>query len=305
MSKYWDKRVKQWVKSQDISDRELSDRLVKYYKHTSDELQDDIARYYAKYGTDNVLEYKELLTDIRDEPDELKRLIERTDEFMNMYPEYAHLTEVRNSIYKLNRLESLNYSTQLRLMELGAIEQREIEAHLKQSYGAMYKQVAKELGLGDAFLSTNAQVVQHTIFDKWVDGKNFSDRVWDNKEKLMNQLQTRIRDGFVRGDNFESLTKVMTERLGVGYNDARRLIWTESSYIMNQASAQPYIDSGQVEYRINAILDNKTSQICRSLHDEVFSFEDRKVGINFPPFHPYCRTMIVGVNTPRTVEDIN
>ncbi|WP_187364856.1 minor capsid protein, partial [Nosocomiicoccus massiliensis] len=162
----------------------------------------------------------------------------------------------------------------------------------------------KELGLGKSFLSINSAVARNTIYDKWVDGRNFSDRIWANKGKLVNQLQTTIRDGFIRGDNYNSLSDLLVKRLDVGFSDAKRLIWTESSFVMNQASAQPYIDAGHTEYRINAIIDNKTSKICRHMHDEVFKFEDRKVGINFPPFHPWCRTMIVGVKAPRTLDDI-
>lgn len=304
MSNYWNKRVKEYVKSQNISDEELSNRLIKHYIRTSNEINKQIGEYYLKYGEDNIVEYKMLMEDLKDYPDELKKLIERTDEFMKDYPEYEELRDIRNSIYKLNRLEALQYSTQIELMKLGAIEQKEMEQHLIDTFGKAYLNTAKELGLGKSFLSINSAVARNTIYDKWIDGRNFSDRIWINKGKLVNQLQTTIRDGFIRGDNYNSLSDLLVKRLDVGFSDAKRLIWTESSFVMNQASAQPYIDAGHTEYRINAIVDNKTSKICRHMHDEVFKFEDRKVGINFPPFHPWCRTMIVGVKAPRTLDDI-
>ena len=304
MSNYWNKRVKEYVKSQNISDEELSNRLIKHYIRTSNEINKQIGEYYLKYGEDNIVEYKMLMEDLKDYPDELKKLIERTDEFMKDYPEYEELRDIRNSIYKLNRLEALQYSTQIELMKLGAIEQKEMEQHLIDTFGKAYLNTAKELGLGKSFLSINSAVARNTIYDKWVDGRNFSDRIWANKGKLVNQLQTTIRDGFIRGDNYNSLSDLLVKRLDVGFSDAKRLIWTESSFVMNQASAQPYIDAGHTEYRINAIIDNKTSKICRHMHDEVFKFEDRKVGINFPPFHPWCRTMIVGVKAPLTLDDI-
>lgn len=304
MSNYWNKRVKEYVKSQNISDEELSNRLIKHYIRTSNEINKQIGEYYLKYGEDNIVEYKMLMEDLKDYPDELKKLIERTDEFMKDYPEYEELRDIRNSIYKLNRLEALQYSTQIELMKLGAIEQKEMEQHLIDTFGKAYLNTAKELGLGKSFLSINSAVARNTIYDKWIDGRNFSDRIWVNKGKLVNQLQTTIRDGFIRGDNYNSLSDLLVKRLNVGFSDAKRLIWTESSFVMNQASAQPYIDAGHTEYRINAIIDNKTSKICRHMHDEVFKFEDRKVGINFPPFHPWCRTMIVGVRAPRTLDDI-
>ncbi|WP_222859707.1 hypothetical protein, partial [Nosocomiicoccus massiliensis] len=82
MSNYWNKRVKEYVKSQNISDEELSNRLIKHYIRTSNEINKQIGEYYLKYGEDNIVEYKMLMEDLKDYPDELKKLIERTDEFM-------------------------------------------------------------------------------------------------------------------------------------------------------------------------------------------------------------------------------
>lgn len=290
---YWKNRQKQWMDNQTKMDDRTLKQLEKHYKRISKELEKEIAHYFKEYGKDDVIEFREMLEDLSDEDRQL--LFEKMDDFSVKYPQYAHLMPVRESIYKLNRLEGLHYTTQLQLLELGAIEQVELENHLIETYGKRYKQMMHELGLGDTFVAINQSIVRDTIFSKWVNDENFSDRIWANKEKLLNQLQTRYRDALARGDNYEQLIKEIIERFDVAYYDARRLVWTEANFVYNQAHTHAYRNAGVEEYEISAILDNRTSKICEELDGERFRFDELRVGINFPPFHPFCRTTFIGV----------
>lgn len=73
------------------------------------------------------------------------------------------------------------------------------------------------------------------------------------------------------------------------YN-ARRLIRTESAYVAGQARAIGYEHNGTKKYEYVATLDLKTSEICRNLDGKVFFVKDKKVGVNYPPMHPHCRS---------------
>ena len=59
-------------------------------------------------------------------------LMEQMDEFAKKYPQYAHLMPVRESIYKLNRLEGLQYSVRMQQLEIGAVENEKITEHLNR-----------------------------------------------------------------------------------------------------------------------------------------------------------------------------
>src|SRR5690606_24916723 len=222
--------------------------------------------------------------------------------FAEKYPEYAHLLPVRESIYRLNRLQGLHYSTMLKLLELGAIENRELERHLRETYGYHYKQMMRELGLGHRFVAMNEAIIRDTIYSGWINEENFSDRIWNNKEKLLSHLQTRYRDALARGDNYERLIKEVRERFGVSYHDARRLVWTEAAFILNQAHLHAYNNAGVEEYELVASIDSKTSVICHRMNGKVFRFDELEVGVNFPPFHPHCRTTFIGILEPRTID---
>ena len=103
---YWQKRQQQLNKSLEKDEERLKKRLSSYFDTEYRKLEKQIAAYYEQYGTDNVIQYRRLMEEL---PKEDKRLlIEQMDAFAEKYPEYAHLMPVRESIYKLIRLEGLS-----------------------------------------------------------------------------------------------------------------------------------------------------------------------------------------------------
>src|SRR5690625_3413487 len=291
MSNYWHKRQEKWIRNQDKIDAQFTRKIERYYRQTAKELEKEIATYFSIYGEDNVIQFRELLKDLPKRDKDL--LYQDIDAFIKKHPGYKHLVPVRTSVYKLNRLEGLHYSTQLKLLELGVIEQKEFERHLMQTYRKNYETIIDELGLGKLFLSIDDSIIKSVMNTKWINDGNFSDRIWQNKEKLLEHLKTVYRDGLVRGDNYRKMSLSIMDRFGVAYNDAKRLVWTESSFVLNQAHIQPYIELGYTEYELNAIMDSRTSAICKEMHEKVFRFDEMRVGVNFPPFHPWCRTTFV------------
>lgn len=297
---YWNKRQTQWIRNQDKADLVVSNRLKKQYSKTARELENEIAGYFNRYGKDEVLEYRTMLQDLSEKDKNL--LYQDLDAFAEKYPNYEHLMPVRESVYKLNRMQGLHYSTQMKLLELGAIEQEKFEKHLLQTYGKNYEALMSELGMGGSFNAMNDEIAKNTVFTKWIDDKNFSDRIWINKDKLMSQLRNGYRDALIRGDNYDKITAMIVKRLDVGAYDARRLVWTESSFVLNQSHTRPYLDAGLKEYELNAIMDSRTSDICRNLDGERFKFDEMVVGENFPPLHAFCRTTFISVDLDKLLD---
>lgn len=62
-----------------------------------------------------------------------KLLMEKMDEFAEKYPQYAHIMPIRESIYKMNRLEGLQYSIRMQQIEIGAVNNEQIRAHLERN----------------------------------------------------------------------------------------------------------------------------------------------------------------------------
>ncbi|MCO7125106.1 minor capsid protein [Sporolactobacillus shoreicorticis] len=297
MSSYWENRMIQLYNAQDKRNTKLDKRLRKEYLRLEEQIKKEVASYYAKYAVNDVIEYRQLVLALSQSERDL--LYKDYQEFARRYPQYQRLMPVRESIYRLNRLEGLQLSTRQRMVELGVFEQEGFEKLLKEAYSSGYLSTMKGLKNAPSFFSVSDDALQLTMNEKWIDGKNFSDRIWSNKEKLINTLNTEIRDAIIRGEDYQQMSQLIQHRMGVGAEDARRLIETESSFVMNQSNKKAFEDAGVERYEITAIMDRRTSAICKSMDGREFAFKDAKVGVNYPPFHPRCRTTAVPIENDR------
>lgn len=286
--KHWNERAEKLFKSIEKNEEQLNKKLAEYYKVEAERLNKLIASYYAKYGKDNVIQYRELLKKLSD--GERKLLIEDIDKFIEKYPKYEKLKKVRESIYKLDRLESLKVSINLSQMELAEKEVEEVKKYLEDVYKTGFDYANKELGYPTNFNSYNKEAVKKFINKSWVGGINFSKRIYNNRDKVSKWVMTEFADGVKRGESYDRLIKKMMNRFQeVSKSSAKRLVTTEASYILNESSIKVFEDEFD-EYKYNAMLDTKTSKLCRRLDGEVYKISERKAGKNFPPMHPNCRS---------------
>ena len=49
--------------------------------------------------------------------------------------------------------------------------------------------------------------VKNAIYEKWLDGSNFYDRIWNDKQKLLRELNTNLVHGITRGDSPDKMIK--------------------------------------------------------------------------------------------------
>ena len=181
---YWQRRQQELNKSMEKDEEKLKKRLSSYFDTEYRKLEKQISQYYQQYGEDNVIQYRRLMESLSDSDRRL--LMEQMDRFSEKYPEYAHLMPVRESIYKLNRLEGLQYSVRLQQLEIGAVENEQITAHLNRQAMRGVNAAAEALGFGKNFYSNNPDITKLFVNVPWSNGENFSQRIWGNTDKLAN-----------------------------------------------------------------------------------------------------------------------
>lgn len=283
---YWQKRQQQLNNQLERDEEKLKIKLSKGYDIQQKKLEKEIASYYQTYGENNVIEYRKLMESLPLEDKQL--LLQRMDEFAEKYPQYVHLMPVRESIYKLNRLEGLQTSIKMQQLEIGAIDNVELEQHLKKLAVRSASSSAEQLGFGKNFYTVNSDLISKTVNKQWADGKNFSERIWKNREKLADYLNNDFAMAIARGDSYQKCIKVLGERFAkVSRNDMYRLIYTEGTFVQNEASITQFEEDFE-EYEIS-IADSRACKICKALQNKKFRIKDRKPGVNFPPFHSWCR----------------
>ncbi len=284
---YWSERQKQLYAGLEKDEAALKRRLITYYSEESASLDKDIAAYYQKYGENGVIKYRTLKESLSNEERQL--LMRNCDEFAKKYPQYADLMPIRKSIYKLDRLEGLQCSIMLHQYNIGAITQAELDKHLRRQALKGVNAAQEALGFGKNFYAENADVINFFVGVPWANGKDFSQTIWDNADKLINYLKYDFASGIARGDSYQKLTAALQNRfLTVNKNDAYRLVYTEGTYVMAESTMQPFTEDFE-QYKVSTAADGKVCSKCADISHQVFYIKDRTPGVNFPPLHPWCR----------------
>ena len=125
------------------------------------------------------------------------------------------------------------------------------------------------------------------IINKKIKGKNYSDRIWSNKNKVAKQIRVEV-DKFLNGKtDINSINGVISKRFDVNWNNSNRLVRTEIAKVQTQANEYWSKEHGIKKQLFSATLDGKTSKICQSLDGKVFNYDDSNKPI--PPLHPNRR----------------
>lgn len=261
----------------------LKKKLSRLYDSESKKLEKEIAYYYQTYDKDGVLEYREMMKKLTKE--EATMLYEDMDYFFRLHPEYSALMPVRESIYKLNRLEGLQLSIMKQQLGLSSEETALIGDHLLSYTISTYEGVHGLIPFNQFDGRAAKQVGQKIIKDT-----DFEERLLANREKLANYLNNDIAKGIARGDSYDKLSKQIRDRFdGVSRRNAYRLLYTEGTRMFNRANSEAFAEVGINQYRYCTAGDNRVCSDCKALDGNVYDTSEARDGINYPPMHPWCR----------------
>ena len=262
----------------------LKKKLSRLYDSESKKLEKEIAYYFQEYGRDNVLEYRKMMQQLTKE--EATMLYEDTDNFFRLHPEHVALRPVRESIYKLNRLEGLQLSIMKQQLGLSSEEAALIGDHLLSYTISTYEGVQGLIPFNQFDGRAAKQVGQKIINDT-----DFEKRLLANREKLADYLNNDIAKGIARGDSYDKLSKQICDRFdGVSRRSAYRLLYTEGTRMFNRANSEAFAEVGINQYRYCTAGDNRVCSDCKALDGNVYDISEASEGINYPPMHPWCRS---------------
>lgn len=272
------------------------------FKQAENRIQADMAIWYNRLAVNNKVSYQDAIKLLR--KDELKEFHWKVEEYIkhgqesNMSQEWKKELENASAKYHITRLESLLFQMREHLNNLYDEYNRGLLGNLGNVYEEAYYRTAYEIdnriGTGVSFSRLDEKAIDRILNKPWAsDGQNFSDRVWRDKTKLINTLQTELTIGLIRGDAQEKIVKRFAYKMDTSLTNAGRLIATESAYFASVGSLNSLKELGVKEYEYLATLDIKTSPMCRAMDGKIFKIEDFHPGITAPPLHCWCRSTIV------------
>ena len=298
IDEYWTERaLQQEQNAQIVADRYMAQigQSLADYKH---QLVSEIEKFYARYAVDNKMthaEAKQYLTD--KERIEFKHLtLERFRE-MALNPDTpTPLLDALSYRHRISRKEALLAEIERLTAELygkpDGIHDKVTEA-LSDVYIKGKIHQAKNLAhfgiIEKPILGVDA--VKHKMASNW-SGKTFSTNVWGHDAVVYKSISDTINKGLTGGWSIDRMARALSERTGVAYHRADTLVRTETTFYNNLATLDTIKELGGDHYEIVAVLDSRTSEICRLENHEVHSVKEYEPGRTAPPFHVRCRSTI-------------
>lgn len=197
----------------------------------------------------------------------------------------------------INRLEAMKLQMQQQCEALYGDLSDGMNNILKKIYENGYYHTAYEIqrgiGVGWSLNGLDNRKIQKALKTCWTnDGKTYSDRIWQNKTKLINELNTTLTQSIIRGEDPQKAINQLSKRMNVSKNNAGRLIMTETAAMSAMSQRECFEDLDVEEFEFVATLDSHTSKMCRSMDGKHFKMSDYQIGVNAPPLHCWCRSCV-------------
>ena len=298
MSTYWERRAARDMYERMETAEEAAERIRKLYVEASKYLSEEALKIFEKFVREQMLTEREAraLLNIVQNPRSFKGILARIS--LNLTAERREKLKswLESADFRIDKLANV----QAQIDEILSVLYDKTKGEMDGAFSDIIKDtwlhtnfnLQKRVGVGLKTPTLSKEDVEKLLSVQW-NGKNYSERLWGNTEELSEALKEELSLGFLTGKTEHEMAQAIEARFGKGYNAARRLVRTEACYLSNQIQLETYKRTGVTKYIYVAVLDLRTSEICRELDGKTFNVEAAEPGVNFPPMHPWCRSTTI------------
>lgn len=179
---------------------------------------------------------------------------------------------------------------------LGQKEQITFRQGLSNIYTDQFLRQVYDLGqsinVKANFNRLNPALIQKTLDYPW-SGAMFSDRLWQDKERLGRNLRVGLTQSMILGEGIPQITDRINKGIDTARYNAERVARTETKRVTYCAHDDVYKDTGvkELRYRCANGGDSRTCQYCRADNGKVFKRGEEPT----LPRHPNCRCVYIPV----------
>ncbi len=299
--RYWEERAKEWSAARDKKEHELNAALVDSYKAAADDLKKEVSAWYAKYADAEGIS----LSDAKKRLDErerraLARSVKAFEKLAKQNKDHSQdkiLTKMSAAVH-INRLTSMQFQMRYILYALYSDVNNELTDGLKEFYADEREQMAYEAqiarGKFEPIATIDEKRISAALKTPWAtDGKDFSARLWNNREQLIVTLQSELTRAFITGADSATVAKTIAKKMNAAQYAASRLVGTEITRIITESDKDTFAEMNIDEVEVIGTLDLHTCGTCGDMDGNHMPRSEAKAGTTAPPFHPNCRCVIV------------
>ena len=299
---YWKKRFEILEDASNKYGQDCFRQIEPAFDKAEREIEKEINSWYGRFAKNNQITI-----------DEAKKLLNSKElkEFkwdVQEYIKYGHenginqlwMKELENasSRFHVSRLEALKVRTQHAAEvafgnELDAVDSMARKVYSEDYYHSIFE-MQKGFNLGWEIGQIDERKLDKIITKPWAaDGKNFSDRIWEQKNQLVNELHQQLTRTCVLGKAPDDAINAIAKKFNVSKNQAGRLVMTEQAYFHSVAQKDAFNELDVEEFEVVATLDSHTSDVCQEMDGKHFPMKEYEPGVTAPPFHVWCRSVTV------------
>lgn len=299
---YWKKRFEQIEQAQNQKGIQCYAELEQQYRQAQNQIEGQIQAWYGRFASNNgisIQDARKMLTN--------KELVELKWD-INEYIRYGQenaisgtwVKELENASarYHISRLEALKIQTQQSLEVMFGNQLDSIDSAMRDIYTTGYYRTAFEIqkgvGVGWDFSTLDDKTISKVINNPWAaDGKNFSQRIWGNRQKLVNELNTELTRNIILGQDPQKAIDAIARKINTSKSNTGRLVMTEEAFFSSAAQKDCFTELDVEQFEVVATLDSHTSDICQDMDGKHFPMSQWEVGVTAPPFHVWCRSTTI------------
>lgn len=301
-SAYWKKRFELLEQSQNQLGVRCYVDIEKQYRQAQKQIEGQLSAWYQRFASNNgvtIQEARKMLT--------AKELAEFKWD-INQYIQYGQENAINgiwvkqlenaSARYHISRLEALKIHTQQSLEMMFGNQLDSIDSAMREIYTSGYYHTAFEIqkgvGVGWDFATLDDKTISKVINKPWTaDGKNFSERIWGNRQKLVNELNTELTRNIILGQDPQKAIDAIARKMNTSKSNAGRLVMTEEAFFSSAAQKDCFTELDVEQFEVVATLDSHTSEICQDMDGKHFPMSQWEVGTTAPPFHVGCRSTTI------------
>lgn len=295
---YWANRMRILEDALLDTGYEYVQNLERQYDKAIRDIETDIAHWYQRFAKNNEISLNDARKLLNSQ--ELKEFKWTVEEYIKYGKENAvngaWIKQLENASARvhISRLEAIKLQLQQQAEVLAEKQTEAVKGVTEGVYRSSYYHTAFELqkgvGVGWTLHAIDENVIEKVLARPWtLDKQTFSDRIWANKQALVNTVNTQITQMIMRGAAPDNTIKAIADRFKVSKSQAGRLVMTESAAFTNEARKDCFKDLDVEKYIIVETLDGKTCGLCAQLDGKVYPMSEYAIGVTAPPFHPWCR----------------
>lgn len=301
-SEYWKTRFAQLEAVQNRRGSDAFREIEQIYRQAQKEIEGKINTWYQRLAANNgvsMAEARKMLS-----RDELKEFKWDVTEYIKHGQENAltggWMKELENASakYHISRLEALKIQTRQSLEAMFGKQLSVTGGTMEEVYKSGYCHAAYELQKGFHtgwdIAGPDQSRVEKVLAKPWAaDGRNFSERIWNNKQKLISEVHKELSQNVLLGRDPQKAIDAIAKKMNTSKSNAGRLVMTEEAFFGSAAQRDCFKDLDVEQFEVVATLDSVTSEICREMDGKHFPMEQWEVGVTAPPFHVNCRSTTV------------